>query len=316
MDKRNDTLVTEFILSGLTDGPQMKALCFVMFLLMYLVILIGNLGMIVLIRSASQLCTPMYFFLSHMSFLDLVYSSAVAPKMLLNLLTQKNNISYMGCAAQMFFFVFSASTECLLLAVMAYDRYVAICSPLLYMALMSPRVCCQLMASSYLFGFVNAMTQAFSTFRLSFCSSNIINHFFCDIPPLLALSCSDIHINKIVLSIFAMFLGLFTSAEILLSYVFIVSTILQIHSSEGKRKTFSTCASHLMAVSIFFGTTVFMYLRPSSSYFSDQDKWASMFYTVVIPMMNPLIYSLRNKEVKEALKKIQQWKLLGNFQVN
>ncbi|XP_065260383.1 olfactory receptor 5AP2-like isoform X1 [Emys orbicularis] len=307
----NHTMVTEFILSGLTDSPQMKALCFAVFLAMYLVILVGNLGMIVLIKINPRLHTPMYFFLSHLSFLDLSYSSAITPKMLVNFLAEKNHISYPSCAAQMFFFVLSGSTECLLLAMMAYDRYLAICNPLLYIGLMSPRVCAQLVASSYLIGFVNAMIQTISTFRLSFCSSNVINHFFCDIPPLLALSCSNTHISAMVLSICAMFLGIFTSVEILVSYSFIVSTILKIRSGEGKRKAFSTCASHLMAVTIFYGTTVFMYLRPSSSYSMDQEKWASVFYTVVIPMLNPLIYSLRNKEVKVALRRILQWKILS-----
>ncbi|XP_067389158.1 olfactory receptor 5AP2-like isoform X2 [Emydura macquarii macquarii] len=305
----NHTMVTEFILSGLTNSPQMKIMCFVVFLAMYLIILLGNLGIIVLIKIDPRLHTPMYFFLSHLSFLDLSYSSAVTPKMLVNFLAEKNSISYPGCIAQMFFFVLSGSTECLLLAMMAYDRYVAIYNPLLYMVLMSPRVCAQLVASSYLIGFVNAMIQTISTFRLSFCNSNVINHFFCDIPPLLELSCSNTHINAKVLSICAIFLGIFTSVEILVSYSFIVSTIMQIHSTKGKLKAFSTCASHLTAITIFYGTTVFMYLRPSSSYSMDQDKWASVFYTVVIPMLNPLIYSLRNKDVTVALRRILQWKI-------
>ncbi|XP_067389157.1 olfactory receptor 5AR1-like isoform X1 [Emydura macquarii macquarii] len=309
MDKENHTMVTEFILSGLTNSPQMKIMCFVVFLAMYLIILLGNLGIIVLIKIDPRLHTPMYFFLSHLSFLDLSYSSAVTPKMLVNFLAEKNSISYPGCIAQMFFFVLSGSTECLLLAMMAYDRYVAIYNPLLYMVLMSPRVCAQLVASSYLIGFVNAMIQTISTFRLSFCNSNVINHFFCDIPPLLELSCSNTHINAKVLSICAIFLGIFTSVEILVSYSFIVSTIMQIHSTKGKLKAFSTCASHLTAITIFYGTTVFMYLRPSSSYSMDQDKWASVFYTVVIPMLNPLIYSLRNKDVTVALRRILQWKI-------
>ncbi|XP_066476961.1 olfactory receptor 5AR1-like [Tiliqua scincoides] len=304
MANRNHTKVTEFVLLGLVDSPEMKLLCFVVILIMYLVTLTGNLGMIVVIRMDSQLQNPMYFFLSHLSFLDFGYSSAIAPKMLANFLAEKKTISYADCAAQMYFFVFCASTECILLAAMAYDRYVAICNPLLYVVTMSPKMCSWMVAGSYLLGFVNALTQTISTFSLPFCDSNVINHFFCDVPPLLALSCTDTALNEMVLFAFATVLSIFTSTEILVSYTFILSAVLRIHSTEGKLKAFSTCASHLMAVTIFYGTTVFMYLRPSSSYSMDQDKWASLFYTVVIPMLNPLIYSLRNKEVKAALRRI------------
>uniref|UniRef100_A0A8D0H1R3 Olfactory receptor n=1 Tax=Sphenodon punctatus TaxID=8508 RepID=A0A8D0H1R3_SPHPU len=310
MAEENHTRVTEFILLGLLDSPDMKVMCFVVFLAMYLITLVGNLGMIVLIRIEPQLHTPMYFFLSHLAFLDFGYSSAIAPRMLMNFLAEKKTISYTNCAAQMYLFVLCASTECVLLAAMAYDRYVAICNPLRYEVVMSQRVCAQLVAGSYLIGFINAMTQTISTFRLSFCDSNVINHFFCDVPPLLAISCSDIDINEMVLSAFAIFLGIFTSMEILISYTYILSTILRIRSAKGKYKTFSTCTSHLTAVFIFYGTTIFMYLRPSSSYSMDQDKWASVFYTVVIPMLNPLIYSLRNKDVKNALRRIQHWAIL------
>ncbi|XP_053112090.1 olfactory receptor 1019-like [Hemicordylus capensis] len=309
MAKENQTKVTEFVLQGLVDSPVMKSLCFIVVLFMYLVTLVGNLGMIMLIRIDPQLRKPMYFFLSHLSFLDLGYSSAIAPKMLENFLAQKTTISYTDCASQMYFFVFCASTECILLSAMAYDRYVAICSPLMYMVSMSPKMCALLVAGSYFVGFVNAMTQTISTFSLSFCGSNVINHFFCDVPPLLALSCSDTTLNEMVLFMFATVLGIFTSVEIVVSYTFILSAILQIRSAEGKQKAFSTCASHLMAVTIFYGTTVFMYLRPSSTYSMDQDKWASVFYTVVIPMLNPLIYSLRNKEVKNALRRIPVLKI-------
>ncbi|XP_061465538.1 olfactory receptor 5AR1-like isoform X1 [Rhineura floridana] len=306
---KNHTKVTEFVLLGLVDSREMKPLCFIVVLIMYLVTLSGNIGMIILIRVDPQLQKPMYFFLSHLSFLDFGYSSAIAPKMLDNFLAEKKTISYPGCAAQMYFFVFCASTECILLAAMAYDRYVAICNPLLYMVSMSPKTCALMVGSSYLVGFVNAMTQTISTFMLSFCGSIVINHYFCDVPPLLALSCTDTSINEMVLFVFAAVLGIFTSAEIVVSYAFILSAILRIHSTEGKQKAFSTCASHLVAVTIFYGTTVFMYLRPRSSYSMDRDKWASVFYTVVIPMLNPLIYSLRNKEVKNALRRIQPQEL-------
>ncbi|XP_032078934.1 olfactory receptor 1019-like [Thamnophis elegans] len=304
MIEENHTKMTEFVFVGLVDSPKMELLSFIVILIIYLITLTGNLGMIILIRISSQLQSPMYFFLSHLSFLDFGYSSAIAPKMLANILADKKSISYANCAAQMYIFIFCASTECILLAVMAYDRYVAICNPLLYVVTMSPKVCTVMVAGSYLIGLVNAVTQTVSTFQLSFCGSNVINHFFCDVPPLLSLSCSDTSINEMVLFIFATILGIFTSTEIMVSYAFILTAILQINSSEGKQKAFSTCASHMAAVTIFYGTSVFMYLRPSSSYVLGQDKWASVFYTIVIPMLNPLIYSLRNKEVKNALPRV------------
>uniref|UniRef100_A0A670Z4P5 Olfactory receptor n=1 Tax=Pseudonaja textilis TaxID=8673 RepID=A0A670Z4P5_PSETE len=303
MIEENHTKMAEFILVGLVDSPKMELLSFIVILIIYLITLTGNLGMIILIRISSQLQSPMYFFLSHLSFLDFGYSSAIAPKMLANILADEKSISYANCAAQMYFFIFCASTECILLAVMAYDRYVAICNPLLYVVTMSPKVCTVMVAGSYLIGLVNAVTQTASTFQLSFCDSHVINHFFCDVPPLLSLSCTDTSINEMVLFVFATILGIFTSTEIMVSYAFILTAILRINSSEGKQKAFSTCASHLAAVTIFYGTTVFMYLRPSSNYVLDQDKWASVFYTIMIPMLNPLIYSLRNKEVKNALIK-------------
>ncbi|XP_039197023.1 olfactory receptor 1019-like isoform X1 [Crotalus tigris] len=305
MVEENHTMMTEFVFVGLVDSPNMELLSFIMILIIYLITLTGNLGMIILIKISSQLQSPMYFFLSHLSFLDFGYSSAIAPKMLANILADKKSISYADCAAQMYFFIFCASTECILLAAMAYDRYVAICNPLLYVVTMSPKVCTGMVAGSYLIGLVNAVTQTASTFQLSFCGSNIINHFFCDVPPLLSLSCTDTSMNEMVLFVFATILGIFTSTEIVVSYAFILTAILRINSSEGKQKAFSTCASHLAAVTIFYGTTIFMYLCPSSSYVLDQDKWASIFYTIVIPMLNPLIYSLRNREVKNALRRKQ-----------
>ncbi|XP_044870505.1 olfactory receptor-like protein OLF2 [Mauremys mutica] len=202
--------------------------------------------------------------------------------------------------------------ECLLLAVMAYDRYVAICNPLHYTVTMSRQLCKQLVAGVYAGGLVNSMISTFFTFRLSFCSSNIINHFFCDIPPLLALSCYDTHINEIVMFAFTSCIIVSSLVSVLLSYVYITSTILEISSTEGRRKAFSTCSFHLTAVVLLFGTLLFMYLRPTSSYSMDTDKVASLFYTLVIPMLNPLIYSLRNTEVKDALRRAMN-KLLTNF---
>ncbi|XP_053255231.1 olfactory receptor 1038-like [Podarcis raffonei] len=306
MARENHTVVTEFFLSGLTENPEVAIICFPFFLAIYMITFVGNLGMIVLIRIDSRLHTPMYYFLSNLAFVDFCYSSTITPKTLVNFLAVRKAISFGGCVAQLFSFVLTASVECLLLAVMAYDRYVAICNPLLYTAIMTKKLCAQLVGITYLIAFIHALAQTISTFRLSFCASNVINHYFCDIPPLIKLSCSDTYSNEIVLYTFGTFHGIFTSAEIVISYVYIISTILQIRSSEGRRKAFSTCASHLTAVLIFYGTTVFMYVRPISSYSLGRDKVISVFYTVVIPMLNPLIYSLRNKEVKDALMRFSR----------
>ncbi|XP_006116999.2 olfactory receptor 5AS1-like [Pelodiscus sinensis] len=303
MSRGNHTAVTEFILFGLTHHPEMEVVLFVLFLAIYITTLVGNIGLIVLIRIDSGLHTPMYFFLSHLSFLDLSYSSAIAPKMLVNLLAQRKTISLAGCATQMYLFAAFADAECLILAAMAYDRYVAICNPLLYMTIMSRRLCISLIASAYISGSVSSLVHTVLTFRLSFCGSNVINHFFCDMPPLLALSCSNVHLNEILLFALCGFIQTSTFVVILVSYAYVLTTILRIHSTGGRHKAFNTCTSHLTAVTLFYGALLFMYLRPRSSYSLDADKVVSVFYTVVFPMLNPLIYSLRNKEVKDALKR-------------
>uniref|UniRef100_F6R4T6 Olfactory receptor n=2 Tax=Ornithorhynchus anatinus TaxID=9258 RepID=F6R4T6_ORNAN len=282
----------------------MKVIGFLTFFMIYLVTLIGNLGLITVIKADAQLHTPMYYFIGHLAFLDLCYSSAVLPKILDNLLAQNETISFNGCAAQMYFLIVPASSECYLLAAMAYDRYVAICNPLLYSFIMSQGVCYLLVAGSYLVGFISATTQTYLTFRLSFCGSSVINHFVCDVPPLLALSCSATYVNEFVLFIFAIFLGVVTSSEILVSYICILCAILRIQSAKGRQKAFSTCATHLCSVVLFYGTSTFIYTRSASDYSLGQDKVISVFYTVVIPMLNPMIYSLRNQEVKRALKRI------------
>ncbi|XP_039390419.1 olfactory receptor 1019-like isoform X2 [Mauremys reevesii] len=311
MEKGNHSEATEFILSGLTDRPELKVPLFGMFLLIYGITLVGNGGMILLITINPQLHTPMYFFLSNLSFCDLCSSLIISPKMLLNLLAQRKSISYTACAVQLYLYVAFSDVECLLLAVMAYDRYVAICNPLRYTVTISRQLCIQLVAAVYAVGLVDSMIHTCFTFRLSFCSSNIINHFFCDIPPLLALSCSDTHINEIVMFTLVCCIIVSSLVTVLLSYVYIASTILKIRSTEGRHKAFSTCTFHLTAVVLLFGTFLFMYLRPTSSYSMDTDKVASVFYTVVIPMLNPLIYSLRNTEVKDALRRAMN-KLLTN----
>ncbi|XP_075784956.1 olfactory receptor 5AR1-like [Pelodiscus sinensis] len=310
MEEGNHSEATEFIFSGLMDHPELQVPLFWVFLLIYVVTLVGNGGMILLITVDLQLHTPMYIFLRNLSVFDICYSTVIAPKMLLDFLAERKSISRTACAVQMYFSLCLADIECLLLAVMAYDRYVAICNPLLYRVTMSSQFCNQLMVGLCAVGLVDSLTHTCLTFRLSFCRSNILNHFCCDIPPLLALSCSDTHINEIVVFTLSgcIFVGSFVI--ILLSYFYIIATILRIHSSKGRRKAFSTCASHLCAVGMFHGTQLFMYLRPTSSYSMDTDKIASVFYTVVISMLNPIVYSLRNTEVKDALHKIIK-RLLG-----
>ncbi|XP_074812873.1 olfactory receptor-like protein OLF2 [Natator depressus] len=303
MEGGNHSEVTEFILSGLTERPELQVPLFGIFLLTYGITLVGNGGMILLITIDPRLHTPMYFFLRNLSFCDLCFSSIISPKMLLNFLAKRKSISFTACAVQMYLSIIFGDVECLLLAVMAYDRYVAICNPLLYTVTMSRQLCKQLVAGVYTLGVVDSMLNTYFTFRLSFCSSNIINNFFCDVPPLLALSCSDTRINEIVMFALTSCITGSSFVTVLLSYVYITSTILQIRSAEGRHKAFSTCTFHLTTVVLFYGTLLFMYLRPASSYSMDTDKVASVFYMLVIPMLNPLIYSLRNTEVKDALKK-------------
>ncbi|KAM8928849.1 olfactory receptor 5T1-like [Lycaon pictus] len=301
---KNVTEATMFILMGFTDDFEMQVFLFLLFLAIYLFTLIGNLGLVILVIGESRLHNPMYYFLSVLSFLDACYSSVVTPKMLVNFLAEDKSISYLGCAAQMLLFVTFGTTECFLLAAMAYDRYVAIYNPLLYSVSMSPRVYVPLIVASYVGGILHASVHTVATFSLSFCASNEIRHVFCDIPPLLAISCSDTHTNQLLLFYFVGSIEIVTILIVLISYGFIVLAILNIHSAEGRRKVFSTCGSHLTGVSIYHGTILFIYMRPSSSYALEHDMIVSIFYTIVIPMLNPIIYSLRNKDVKEAMKKL------------
>uniref|UniRef100_A0A4X2K0M9 Olfactory receptor n=1 Tax=Vombatus ursinus TaxID=29139 RepID=A0A4X2K0M9_VOMUR len=304
MAEINFTQVTEFILLGITDKQELKMPLFLVFVFIYGFTVGGNLGLIILIRMDSRLKTPMYFFLSHLAFVDFCYSSSITPKMLGNFLYEKNTISFNACAAQLGCFLAFMTAECLLLASMAYDRYMAICNPLLYMVLMSPKICIQLVAVPYSYSFLVAVFHVILTFRLSYCGSNIINHFYCDDMPLLRLSCSDTHSKQIWIFACAGIMFISSLMVVFVSYMYIISAILKMHSAEGRRKAFSTCGSHMVAVTIFYGTLIFMYLQPSSNHSLDTDKMASVFYTVIIPMLNPLIYSLRNKEVKRALQKV------------
>ncbi|XP_006834064.1 PREDICTED: olfactory receptor 8D4-like [Chrysochloris asiatica] len=300
---RNYSTVVEFFLSGLTDQPELQLPLFCLFLGIYLVTVVGNLSMISIIGLSPHLHTPMYYFLSSLSFLDVCYSSVITPKMLAGFLFRDKAISYSGCMAQLFFFCIFVISECYMLAAMAYDRYVAICSPLLYNVIMTPWVCSLLVAAVFSIGFIDAVIHAGCILRLSFCDSNIIRHYFCDIVPLIKLSCSNTYVDELLIFIIGGFNMVATSLTIIVSYAFILSSILRIHSREGRSKAFSTCSSHLTAVLIFYGSLMSMYLKPASSSSLIQEKVSSVFYTTVIPMLNPLIYSMRNKEVKTALVK-------------
>ncbi|XP_076700678.1 olfactory receptor 5AK2-like [Callospermophilus lateralis] len=302
MTKGNGTGVTEFYLLGFGDQRQFQSILFIMFLMIYMTSMLGNTGMILLIRTDARLQTPMYFFLQHLAFVDICYTTAITPKMLQNFIIENKSISFGGCLMQLLVYATFATSDCYLLAAMAVDRYVAICKPLHYSIIMSQTVCIQMVAGSYLMGSINASVQTGFTFSLSFCRSNSINHFFCDVPPILMLSCSNIDINILVLTVFVGFNLTFTVLVVTLSYIYILTTILKMSSAAGRKKTFSTCASHLTAVTIFYGTLAYMYLQPHSENAQENMKVASVFYGIIIPMLNPLIYSLRNKEVKEALK--------------
>ncbi|XP_015671619.1 olfactory receptor 12-like [Protobothrops mucrosquamatus] len=299
----NHTEVTEFILIGFKDQPKVRISLFVLFLVIYIITLGGNMGLIIITTVDVQLHSPMYFFLKNLSFLDICYSSVITPKAMLGFITGNKTISYSGCAAQMFFFSLFGTTEAFFLAVMAYDRFIAICSPLLYHIIMSQKRCVCLLSISYFFGFINCCIQTGFTFSLSFCDSLVIDHFFCDVPAVMKISCSVTFVNELVLLSVCGFIIVTTAVVVIVSYVYIISTIINIPSVKGKQKAFSTCTSHLMAVSLFFGTVFFMYAQPGALSSPNQGKVVSLFYTVVIPMLNPIIYSLRNREVKEALNR-------------
>ncbi|XP_007519511.1 olfactory receptor 5AL1-like [Erinaceus europaeus] len=303
MAKGNDSVVSEFILLGLTDDPQFQSLLFAILLGVYLVSALGNLGLIVLIQVTPQLHTPMYFFLSHLAFVDFSLTSSVTPNTLVNFLRQVKSITFDACALQVCCFITFVVCEMFLLSIMAYDRYIAICNPLLYVILMPRKLCYRMIASNYVYGIAVGISQAVVAFQMSFCGSHLINHFYCDDVPLVALACSNTYIKEMMLVIFAGFNTICSLFIVTISYVFILFAILRIHSAEGRRKAFSTCASHLTSITIFYGTVIFMYVLPKSSHSLNTDKFASVFYVMVIPMLNPLIYSLRNQEVKTALRR-------------
>ena len=303
MAEENTSSVTEFILAGLTDQPELQIPLFFLFLCFYTVTVVGNLGLITLIGLNSHLHIPMYFFLFNLSFIDFSFSTAIVPKMLTSFISEKNFISYAGCMIQLFFFCFFVFSESFILSAMAYDRYVAICKPLVYMVTMSPQVCLLLLLGVYGMGVFGAMAHTGNIVFLTFCGDNLVNHYMCDIIPLLELSCNSSYVNLLVVFI-VVTIGIGVPiVAIFISYGFILSRIFHISSTEGRSKAFSTCSSHILAVSLFFGSGAFMYLKPPSILPLDQGKVSSLFYTIVVPMLNPLIYSLRNKDVKFALKR-------------
>ncbi|XP_030042629.1 olfactory receptor 5B21-like [Microcaecilia unicolor] len=303
-DVENITAVTEFIILGLSDNPDLQVPLFLIFLLIYLITLLGNLAIVIATCIDPRLHTPMYFFLSHLSFTDICCTSNIVPKLLVIFLAGEKTISYSGCIMQLFFFMGFACTECFLLTAMAYDRYVAVCHPLHYLLIMNQKVYVLLAAASWTGGFLTSVTIMVSVICLSFCASNEINHIFCELMPLLKLSCTDTASAETVLFIAAALTSVPASLVTLTSYTFIISAILRIRSAEGKRKAFSTCSSHLTVISVFYLSIFCVYLRPNSTYSLQQGKILSVVYTTVTPMLNPLIYSLRNKDVKNALRKV------------
>ncbi|XP_053222857.1 olfactory receptor 9G4-like [Podarcis raffonei] len=304
----NRTHLTNFILMGFTTDPLLRILFFVLFLVSYTLTLTGNLGLITLIYLDSRLHTPMYFFVGSLSFLDVWYSSVYTPRILYDCVSENNIISNTSCAAQFFFSASFGHSECFLLATMAYDRYVAICKPLRYSSAMTKKLCTQLIAGSYAAGFAVGIVHAGNTFQLGFCGSNIINHYFCDVQPLVKMACKDTRIYELILATVIVCTVLPSTALILGCYAGIVTAIIRIRSAAGRRKAFSTCSAHLLSVSLYYGSILFMYSRPSSQHTPNGDKANALFYTVLNPLVNPFIYSLRNKDVKAAFKKV-----LGRF---
>ncbi|KAG3285089.1 olfactory receptor 9G4-like [Ictidomys tridecemlineatus] len=303
MEIGNRTVLTEFILLGISADPQWQLILFVIFLMLYLLTMAGNMTLVILIKIDARLHTPMYYFIGSLSFLDFWYTSVYTPKILAICVSEDKHISLVGCGAQFFFSCLAAYTECYLLAAMSYDRHAAICNPLLYSGTMSASVCIGLVAGSHIGGFLNAIAHTANTFRLSFCGNNVIDHFLCDVLPLVKMSCTDTRVYVIILSSMVGFTVLSCLLAILISYFNILLAILRIRSASGRRKAFSTCASHLVSVMLFYGSLLFVYSRPSSSYSLERDKVAALFYTIINPFLNPLIYSIRNKDVKEAFRK-------------
>lgn len=303
MSKENITHISEFILVGFPTSPWLQVLLFLLFLITYLFVLLENLVIILTVWITGSLHKPMYYFLGTMSFLETWYVSVTVPKMLAGFLLRPNTISFLGCMIQLYFFISLACTECVLLAAMAYDRYVAICCPLRYPAMMTTGFCVQLTISSWVSGFTTSMAKVYFISQVAFCGNNILNHFFCDVSPILKLACMDFSMAEMVDFVLAILILVFPLSATVLSYGFIVSTILHIPSATGQRKAFSTCASHLTVVVIFYTAVIFMYVRPRAIASLNSNKLISAIYAVFTPLLNPIIYCLRNKEVKDAIRK-------------
>ncbi|XP_039079442.1 olfactory receptor 8K3-like [Hyaena hyaena] len=310
MEKHNLTVLNEFILMGITQRPELQAPLFGLFLIIYTVSVVGNLGMIILTKVDSRLQTPMYFFLKHLALTDLGYSTTVGPKILVSFVVEENTISYDLCATQGAFYIMLIVSELFILSAMSYDRYVAICKPLLYPVIMSQGVCQVLVAVPYLYSIFVSLVVTIKIFTSSFCGYNVISHFYCDSLPLLSLLCSNVHEIELMILTFSVFNLISSLLIVVVSYLLILAAIVRMNSAEGRHKAFSTCGSHLTVVTVFYGTLIFMYVQPESSHSFDTDKVVSVFYTLVIPMLNPFIYSLRNKDVKYALQRI--WKKICN----
>ncbi|XP_027276733.1 olfactory receptor 10AG1 [Cricetulus griseus] len=304
-EKSNVSTLVEFILLGFSDVPSLQWVLFITFLLIYLTILMCNSIIILLAKSDPVLQTPMYFFLSNFSFLEVCYVTATIPRMLMDLYTLKGNISVLACATQMYFVLMLGGTECLLLAAMAYDRYVAICKPLQYSLLMKDKLCLQLVAASWISGIPVEIGQTYQIFSLHFCASNKIDHFFCDIPPLLKLACGDTFVNTVAVYVVAVVFVMVPFLLIIVSYVKIICNIMKLSSAKGRTKAFSTCSSHLIVVVLFYGTASITYLKPKPNESEGMGKVLSLFYTILIPALNPIIYTMRNKDIMMALRKLQ-----------
>ncbi|XP_077147191.1 olfactory receptor-like protein OLF1 [Ranitomeya variabilis] len=298
----NQTRPNWFILLSVSTVPHLQVLCFLVFLVMYMIILSGNFLLIIVVRSNPNLHSPMYFFLSNLSFIDICFSSTIVPVLLKNTLSKDQSISLLGCGFQMSFSLVLGATECILLSVMAYDRFAAICRPLHYTTIMNKKVCVCLALISWSMGVINALIHVTLVFQLPLCS-NYVNHFFCEVPLFLRLSCKDPWLNEVAMYIAAGIIAMCAFFLTLVSYVNIIATILKIRSSNGRQKAFSTCASHLTVVTLYYGTIMIVYFQPRSSFSPETNNSVSVLYTVVTPMLNPIIYSIRNKDVKNSILK-------------
>nr|XP_011727887.1 olfactory receptor 13G1 [Macaca nemestrina] len=300
----NHSVVTEFIILGLTKKPELQGIIFLFFLIIYLVAFLGNMLIIIAIISNNTLHTPMYIFLLTLAVVDIICTTSIIPKMLGTTLTSENTISYAGCMSQLFFFTWSLGAEMVLFTTMAYDRYVAICFPLHYSTIMNHHMCVALLSMVMAVAVTNSWVHTALIMRLTFCGPNTIDHFFCEIPPLLALSCSPVRMNEVMVYVADITLAIGDFILTCISYGFIIVAILRIRTVEGKRKAFSTCSSHLTVVTLYYSPVIYTYIRPASSYTFERDKVVAALYTLVTPTLNPMVYSFQNREMQEGIRKV------------